>query len=124
MISDYFKKVKEAIESFDHIVVDSETSEKIYSRTKGYIKGDLHFTDESRLGFAELKDTGKDFKAKYRYHYMNNENELIFRYDNAEHHPEIKTFPHHKHIPGAILESQEPEIKDVLSEIEPIVVDD
>jgi hypothetical protein len=38
------------------------------------------------------------------------------RYDNAKHHPEIKTFPHHKHISGKIEDSKEPELIDVLSE--------
>ncbi|MEN8123128.1 MAG: DUF6516 family protein [Bacteroidota bacterium] len=44
-------------------------------------------------------------------------NELIFRYDNAEYHPELSTFPNHKHIPAAIVEATEPELPDILIEI-------
>ncbi len=31
----------------------------------------------------------------YRYHLMNKENLIIGRWDNAPHHKEISTFPHH-----------------------------
>jgi len=44
--------------------------------------------------------------------------EMIFRYDNAKHHPEIETFPHHKHTPKKVKQSTEPELIDVLLEIQ------
>ena len=47
---------------------------------------------------------------------------MQFRYDNAKHHPEIETYPHHKHTPEGIEPSKEPSIEDVLDEIEQIVV--
>jgi len=53
---------------------------------------------------------------------MDGQNKLIFRYDNARHHPEIPTFPHHKHLSDLIEESEEPNIAGVLSEIERIVL--
>ncbi len=49
---------------------------------------------------------------------MDNAKEMIFRYDNAKHHPEINTFPHHKHTAQKIEKSIEPELIDVLSEIQ------
>jgi len=52
---------------------------------------------------------------------MNDLNEMIFRYDNSQHHPEIKTFPHHKHIFKCILEAKEPEMIDILIEIFEII---
>ena len=56
-------------------------------------------------------------KVKYRYHYMDAEQNLIFRYDNAPHHPEARSFPHHKHTFGDVIESQEPGLMEVLFEI-------
>jgi hypothetical protein len=41
---------------------------------------------------------------------------MIFRYDNAIHKPKLN-FISHKHIKGDILESDIPELKDVLEEI-------
>ncbi len=42
---------------------------------------------------------------------------MIFRYDNAPHHVEIATFPHHKHEVDDIKESLEPSLDEVLLEI-------
>jgi hypothetical protein len=43
---------------------------------------------------------------------------LIFRYDNAPHHPEVPTFPNHKHLPIGLVESVALCFVDVFSEIE------
>jgi hypothetical protein len=118
MISNYFDDVKSQIEKFSHIVENYELREKSYSNERGYIEGELSFIDESRLDFAEVKDVGREGKIKYNYHYMDNANDLIFRCDNAKHHKIIKTFPNHKHLPKEIIACSEPEINDVLSEIE------
>jgi len=42
---------------------------------------------------------------------------MIFRYDNASHHPEVQSSPHHKHTTVEIKESEMPNIRDILSEI-------
>jgi hypothetical protein len=42
---------------------------------------------------------------------------LIFRYDNAEHHPEIATYPHHKHLRDKVLPSQLVSLKEVLNQV-------
>jgi hypothetical protein len=42
---------------------------------------------------------------------------MIFRYENAPHHAEITTFPHHKHEVDGIKASLEPKLDDVLLEI-------
>jgi len=38
-------------------------------------------------------------------------------YDNVKHHPDIPTFPHHKHIDNNIISSSEPDFTIILSEI-------
>lgn len=118
MIQDYFKKVQKLLGGHQHIIENEALTTKTYTDTSGFIAGELHFVDESALDFIEVVDTNKSSKNKYKYHYMDKENEMIFRYDNAPHHREISTFPHHKHINGAILESQEPDLQLVLNEIE------
>ena len=42
---------------------------------------------------------------------------MIFRYENAPHHAEITTFPHHKHEVDGVKASPEPTLDDVLLEI-------
>lgn len=45
----------------------------------------------------------------YRFHWMDQNKKLRRRWDNAPHHPEVATFPHHIHdetghiIPGQVM---------------------
>jgi hypothetical protein len=74
---------------------------------------ELHFREIISFTFANLPD-----KIAYSYHYQDREKVLIFRYDNAEHYPEIPSYPHHKHIPKSNIEaSQEISLAEVLFEI-------
>ena len=82
------------------------------------VSGVINFTNNTELSFMELKNTKILGKIKYKYHFMDNEKQLIFRYDNAKHYPEISTYPHHKHISSKITESEEPELIDILIEIQ------
>ena len=60
-------------------------------------------------------------KLRYVYHYQNASGEVIFRYDNAPHHPNLPTHPHHKHIGSAVEPSQDPDLSEVLHEIEQLI---
>jgi hypothetical protein len=57
-------------------------------------------------------------RLKYRYHYEDPDGRLVFRYDNAPHHPEVETFPHHKHLSdGRVVPSVEQSLPRVLEEV-------
>ncbi len=123
MIKNYLVKLEEQISLFDNIISIYTLTIKNYSSTKGYISGELKFIDDSRLSFKEIKDTEQKTKDKYAYNYLDEKNGLIFRYDNAFHHPEISTFPHHKHVSNKIIDSEEPELIDILIEISKFIND-
>ena len=55
----------------------------------------------------------------YSYHWTNAVGFLIIRWDNAAHYPEIKTYPHHKHVTSEtnVQPSQEQNLGDVLTYI-------
>ena len=82
--------------------------------------------DGSTLQFLELIDRRDDeiICPKYRFHFMDSADKMIFRYDNAPHHPEVATYPHHKHIRGKEKPKQSKGIglQEVLSEIERMIV--
>ena len=46
-----------------------------------------------------------------------------FRYDNAPHHPEISTHPHHKHIGERekLSDTAEPTLSQILDEIQTLL---
>ncbi len=80
----------------------------------------LRFYDGSELQVVEklITEHLALLKSRYVYHYQDAKGELIFRYDNSPHHPEIETFPHHKHVSDKVLPSRPPDLSDVLREID------
>ena len=54
---------------------------------------------------------------------MDERNNLISRWDNAPHHKELGTFPHHVHLPDVVKEDKPVKLIDVLDKIEGIVID-
>lgn len=116
MIEAYFEQVEGVLREFASLRAYTLTR-RIYNLQQGYIGGTITFEAGYRLEFADVKDAETDYKLKYRYQYMNQAGELVFRYDNAPHHPEIPTFPHHKHLVNGVVEAHEPTLRDVLMEI-------
>ena len=117
MISDYFKEVEQRIKDTE-IVADKSIDFREFSTTDGMLRGRLLFVDGSMLEFMEYLHEG--IRLKYRFHLMDRYGEMVFRYDNAPHH-DIATFPHHKHLQSAIVESKEKGFLDVLSEVEVLI---
>jgi hypothetical protein len=52
----------------------------------------------------------------YRYHFQDKNSELIFRYDNTPHFPDLANFPHHKHNPAGTEPSSFPSILAAIAE--------
>jgi len=89
-----------------------------------YLKGQVVFIDFSTLEIAIfVLESGDTLSIdKYRFQFMNKRGHFVFRYDNAPHHPEIETFPHHKHLSEKIIPSIMPSFKDILNEISAIII--
>ena len=116
MIDTYFAELEQVLRAFPNIR-SSTLEKKLYNAEQGCIIGSVQFDTGCRLEFMELKDTNRAAKVKYRYQYMNQEDICLFRYDNAPHHKDVATFPHHKHSGEEIEASREPTLFDVLLEI-------
>lgn len=116
MIEAYFLQIERIFQEFPNIRSLS-LKKKLYNAKQGYISGSVIFENGYRLDFVEVKNTDMKPKVKYRYQYMDEKQSMIFRYDNAPHHSDIKTFPHHKHERNEIKASDEPTLYDVLLEV-------
>jgi hypothetical protein len=82
----------------------------------GFIQGSLEFFQGSRLFFREYVDLQESIeKLSYSFHYQDRENNLIFRYDNAQHKPDLG-YIEHKHIRDTIISSKIPDIEQVILE--------
>jgi len=86
----------------------------------GIFRGRVHFWDSSFLDIYEVVSTelGYPVRISYAYTYLR-EGRRVFRYDNAPHHPEIITFPHHKHIglQDRLAPADQPSLSQVLAEV-------
>jgi len=106
--------------SREEIVVERLVVDETIPNVQGIVEGRIRFWDSSLLEFVEVLEV-KGFvlgKAEYAYHYQDRDNQLIFRYDNAPHHPNVPNFPHHKHVNNGIESATPPHLGDVLREID------
>lgn len=89
-----------------------------------YLKGAITFTDLSilELSIFVTASRHKIVTDKYRFQYMDKRNQMVFRYDNAPHHQDLSTFPHHKHLPDRVTQSTLISVADVLNEISSIML--
>lgn len=118
MILDYFREVERRI-SETKIIAERDIDYKEFGSDEGMIRGKLLFINGYTPEFIEY--VSKEERPKYRFHLMDKDCKMIFRYDNAPHH-EVSTFPHHKHLPERIKESKEKGITEVLKEIEMLML--
>lgn len=88
------------------------------AQNRGTIEGTIYFADGSRLEFTEriVIERARPVKRDYRYQYVQAQ-KAVFRYDNAPHHPQLSTFPHHKHLGRKTVASSEPTLEKVLQEV-------
>lgn len=114
MISDYFQQM-ETKSSEMRIISEKSIEFREFDIDEGFIKGTILFIDGSMLELMEYLIG--EIRLKYRFHYMNEMGQLIFRYDNAPHH-KVSTFPDHKHIAEGVIASSPQKLPDVLNEIE------
>ena len=56
----------------------------------------IYLKDGANLRVAE-QWSGNKLK-RYSYYWLTEENQLIIGWDNAPHHTQLSTFPHHKHV--------------------------
>ena len=60
------------------------------------LKASLKLKDGSCLFIKDYRFN--DGSRKYAFHWVDRDNNLIIRWDNATHWPGVATHPHHKHI--------------------------
>lgn len=107
MILEHLPILEEYIQTY-HV----DAFEKIGENIKIHLH--IQFKDHSRLYIKEILIQGQ---RKYAYHWQDNEDNMICRWDNAPDWPEIGTFPHHKHLKDKTVPSSENETQDIFHQI-------
>lgn len=125
LIEDYFQQIYDLIQSSKIAEIINLDCEK-RGFYEGFIRGKIKFKDNSLLHLREFVYVEIIIDRKmYSYQYMNANNNLVFRYDNTEHHKKLNlpTFPHHKHDGSEynVISSDSQFLAEILKEIEKIL---
>jgi len=122
MIDNYLKKLDDFIVAADEIVDIQIIRRSIWDTELEKIaiyRYRIHFNDGSLIELAErlVEERGELRRSKYRFHWQTRDGMLIKRWDNARHHPEISTYPHHLHDGEEenVVSHNEPEGLQILS---------
>lgn len=88
MLNRYLHRLYDTIISRGYAEIERVDFDELPGR-QGIIEGRLKFHDGSLLEFDEVIIFRNEqiVKLRYAYHYQNKAGEVIFRYDNAPHHP-------------------------------------
>ncbi|MCB9434836.1 MAG: hypothetical protein H6668_22975 [Ardenticatenaceae bacterium] len=119
----YLNRIYDTLRIRQEIRIVSLRVEEIEPNQEGLVEARLQFWDGSQLYIDEvlLAQGSLLVKTPYAYHYQDAQSNLIFRYDDAPHHPHLSTHPHHKHTPQGVVEANPPDIADVLKEIDELL---
>ena len=122
MLNRYLNRLYDTIISRGYVEIVRLDFDELPGR-QGIIEGRLKFHDRSLLDFDEVIILRNEqiVKLRYAYHYQNESAEIIFRYDNAPHYPNIFTYPHHKHVGSNVESAQVPDFSEILREIEMMI---
>ena len=106
----YLEEVEDAIGNLQDAYVELYeeeflTGDRVNLRIRvRFYNGCLLQLNESVVYQGKLEHLG------YRYHFQGKNNELIFRYDNTPHFPDLPNFPNHKHHQKGVDSSGFPSI--------------
>jgi len=107
-------------------VVLSSNIQKHFGPTNNtvYVKGSIIFIDSSVLDIAIFANKTSTVISieKYRFQYMDKQGQMLFRYDNAPHHPELSSFPEHKHVGDRTISLPQPDLKNIFNEITALIL--
>ncbi len=118
-IQEYLTRLEAKLQALAGIVIGSSVQREIDTNLgMGFSKGRLTFLDGSVLAFSEQLPTQRQ---KFRFHYMDRENNLILRWDSAPHHRRLSTFPFHLHTPQGVQEHPAITLLEVLDRIEAMI---
>ena len=119
IIEEYLAKFDAQFQEIAPIIISSSIQREIDANLgMGFVKGRITFVDGSTLEFSEQLPVER---TKFRFHYMDAENNLIVRWDSAPHYRELRTFPFHLHTPQGVEEHPAITLLEVLDEIETLI---
>ena len=107
----YFSSIVSLFE-LSPMVKSIELVKKVSSSTEGYINLKLALIHNYTLDFFEYWNNG--VVTDYRYNVRDHQDDVLVRWDNARHHPQVSTFPDHQHFQGDVYAAKRPGLIELL----------
>jgi len=117
-LSNYLVEVEAALQSLKNCHFEKYEEETLTS-SRANLRIRIRFSKDHLLELNEAVtiESGKLKHLSYRYHFQDKDNQLIFRYDNTPHFSNLRTYPHHKHLPNKVTAADKPLITEVIQEV-------
>jgi hypothetical protein len=120
-ITEYLNAVKERLTT-DPVVAGFSVVRERVTLIDGHLRARLALFDGSVLEFSEYVQRSSDDQidvVTYSYHWTDADGNLIRRWDNTPHFPDLPGFPHHVHDgrAGSVVPGQPANIFLILDEI-------
>lgn len=98
------------LERFEDIIVHREREHTSYNGA-WLVEGSIVFVNGWRLEFMEFRSGSKH---KYRFHLMDENEEMVTRWDTAPHFPDLGNAPFHRHTTDDVEPTEEHDGADLL----------
>jgi len=117
LLSRYLREVEAAVRKLERAYVE-RYEEEIVAADRVNLRIRVRFQTGHMLELNEavIGEAGRLRHLGYRYHFQDEQNNLVFRYDNTPHFPGLENFPHHKHLPDKVADAVEPSILKVIEQ--------
>ncbi|WP_017303263.1 toxin TumE [Spirulina subsalsa] len=117
VLANYLNQIEQALMALEDVYVERYV-EEVLTPQRATLRIRVRFSEGQLLEINEAIVVEEDVLMwlDYRYHYQNQGNCLIFRYDSTPHFPGLSSFPHHKHLPDGVIACEKPDITEVLRE--------
>jgi hypothetical protein len=118
LLEDYLKEIELALLALEPVYIERYTEEILtFNRVNLRLRIRWHSGYLLEINEAVIIENNTLTFLDYRYHCQDQQNLLIFRYDNTPHFPDLSSFPHHKHLSGDVIACKKPELIQVLEEV-------
>jgi Family of unknown function (DUF6516) len=111
----YFDEIEQRLLGYSNLYVE-QFSAIVLTPERANLRLRLRFNLTYLLAVSEalLVVDNQIAHLDYRYHFQDDQNNLIFRYDSTPHFPDLPSFPHHRHLPDTVIASEKPTLIQVL----------
>jgi hypothetical protein len=117
LLTAYLEEIEQSSSDLPELYVE-QFSATILTADRANLKLRIRFKRRHLLAISEALQVVSErvTHIDYRYHFQDESNQVIFRYDSTPHFPNLSTFPHHKHLPDTVIATNKPDLTQVFRE--------